>query len=250
MARFWRQAKVAESLGVSVQAVSQWERNETEPTPDNYAALARLFDVTVEWIKTGEVQEEFTPLLAEEFTPLLAPEPPEPKRDESAASAPGDGDRDLPPPAVLEFDLRTGASHGRGYAAAAAEIAADSSKTFPARLVRAEWRFPENWLGGEMRLAAGTTDILPVDGASMLPDLAPGDRVIVDRSNRDPKQDAIFAVKDGDSVIIKHVHLVRGSHPPRIICTSSNPRYEPFELILDGEQAEIIGRIAGRISKL
>lgn len=39
---------VAESLGVSRQAVSKWESGTTDPSTSNLLALAKLFDVSVE----------------------------------------------------------------------------------------------------------------------------------------------------------------------------------------------------------
>lgn len=166
-----------------------------------------------------------------------------------SAAVSRNGRKNLRPGVIPEFDLRGGASYGGGYALPD-QISDHKGRTYAAEAVKAEWTFPEAWLRNEMRLTLEMTDIIAVDGPSMLPDLAPGDRVLIDRSNRDPRQDAIFAVRDGDSVIIKHVQLIRGSEPPRIVCTSSNQSYKPFELILDGEQAEIIGRVAGRISRL
>lgn len=146
---------------------------------------------------------------------------------------------------IPEYDLRGGASYGGGYALPGEVLSGEAQER-----VKDQWFFPPSWLKGEMRLSQQFTDIIAVDGPSMLPDLAPGDRVLIDRSNRDPKQDAIFAIRDGDSVIVKHVQLLRNTDPPRIICRSSNAKYEPFELILDGEHVAIIGRVAGRISRL
>ncbi|PPD10264.1 MAG: hypothetical protein CTY36_00285 [Methylocystis sp.] len=146
---------------------------------------------------------------------------------------------------VPEYDLRGGASYGGGYA-----LPGELSSGQAQERIKDQWFFPISWLKGELRLSQQFTDIIAVDGPSMLPDLAPGDRVLIDRSNRDPKQDAIFAIRDGDSVIIKHVQLIRNTDPPRIICRSSNAKYEPFELIIDGENVAIIGRVAGRISRL
>ena len=39
---------VAESLGVSRQAVSKWESGTTDPSTSNLLALAKLFDISVE----------------------------------------------------------------------------------------------------------------------------------------------------------------------------------------------------------
>jgi hypothetical protein len=155
--------------------------------------------------------------------------PPPPRRERPAGAA------------IPEYDLRAGASYGGGYA-----LTGDDGS----EKKRGEWIFPENWLRGEMRLSLQSTDIIAIDGPSMLPDLSPGDRVLIDRSNQDPKQDAIFAIRDGESVIVKHVQLVRNTDPPRVVCRSSNPKYEPFELVLDGDSVAIIGRVAGKISKM
>lgn len=42
------QARVAEAVGVSRQAVAKWESGETTPDIANCAALARLYDVTID----------------------------------------------------------------------------------------------------------------------------------------------------------------------------------------------------------
>ena len=239
------QAQLAEKLGLSGQAVSGWERGIDEPTVENLTALSRELGVSM---------DELTSPKPRHSTVIKSFDPDEVRDDDDdndAATISATGERaGLSPRGIPEFDLRAGASYGGGYAVASRTRGRKNGETYAAEMVRGEWGFPENWLSGEMRLSYATTDILLVDGPSMSPDLEPGDRVLVDRSSRDPKQDAIFAVRDGDSIIIKHIQLVRGSEPPRIICRSSNPKYDPFELILDGLQADIIGRIAGRISKL
>ena len=44
----YTQEFVAESLGVSRQAVSKWEKGTTEPSTSNLFALAKLFDMPIE----------------------------------------------------------------------------------------------------------------------------------------------------------------------------------------------------------
>jgi hypothetical protein len=191
----------------------------------NFAKLAKALDWTPEQLtesQFGETRRRNHP----------HQEPPEPIVENKRRGIP-------------EYDLRGGASYGGGYA-----LPGDHSAGQAQERVKDQWFFPSSWLKGEMRLSLQFTDIISIDGPSMLPDLSPGDRVLIDRSNQDPKQDAIFAIRDGDSVIVKHVQLMRNSDPPRIICRSSNPKYEPFELILDGDNVAIIGRVAGRISRL
>ena len=227
--RGWKQPYVAEKIGVTAQSVSQWERGKTEPTLDNYMALARLFDTTVDQLKSEQGQQNRS-------VELIRPSP------AGGAGRPAD--------VVPEFDLRGGATYGGVYARDAFTMERHDDSGHGLANLRAEWGFPENWFAGEMRLSVPTTDVLAVDSPAMMPDLALGDRVIVDRSVRDPKLDAIFAIRDGETVIIKRVQLIRGTSPPRIICKSANPDYEPFELTLDGQEAAIIGRIVGRVSRL
>ena len=47
---------VAESIGVSRQAVSKWESGQSDPSTTNLMALAKLFRVTPEDL-LGEVQQ-------------------------------------------------------------------------------------------------------------------------------------------------------------------------------------------------
>lgn len=237
------QEKIAAHLNVTVQAVSQWERNKDTPTVSNLTALASFLHCTIDElnhkpIRHLKVINSFDPDEAEEDDNL----------EDGPSVSSAAGRKGISPGAVPEFNLRAGASYGGGYALMSE--ARKNGHSYAAESVQAEWTFPDRWLHGEMRLSIQTTDVLPVDGPSMSPDLEAGDRVLIDRSNRDPKQDAIFAIRDGESIIIKHVQLLRGSDPPRIVCRSSNPKYEPFELVLDGGQTDIIGRVAGRISKL
>lgn len=229
------QAEFGKQFGVSAQTVSQWETGTTEPSQQNRLLIAKKYGVNLASLfeSGSKLVGSYDPD-ADDHTGLhgLIDEKP---REGLAA--------------VREYDLRGGASYGGGYVVNG-HVLDDEGRPQATEVAKAEWLFPDSWLRGEMRLSGRSTDLIAIDGPSMLPDLAPGDRVLVDRSNTDPKQDAIFAIRDGDSVIVKHVQLLRNSEPPRIICRSSNPKYEPFELILDGEHVSIIGRVAGRISRL
>ena len=48
------QEYIAYSLGISRQSVSKWEQNITSPDTDNLIALAKLLDVSVEYIAYGK----------------------------------------------------------------------------------------------------------------------------------------------------------------------------------------------------
>ena len=53
----YSQEQLADELGVSRQAVSKWERGEASPDTDNLIALARLYDISIDYLlfeKTAE----------------------------------------------------------------------------------------------------------------------------------------------------------------------------------------------------
>lgn len=153
------------------------------------------------------------------------------------------------PPYLKEYAVKGGGAYGGGML----DDGEWQQGGEPAQEVIAQWALPPSYVRNELNLSFDTADIISVRGDSMDDGskfgLSSGDRVIVDRADRDPSQGAIFAVWDGSGVIVKQVEPVRGSDPLRIICKSLNPRYEPFELLLD-ENAHIIGRIAAKFSRM
>lgn len=50
----WTQAEIAEKLQVSDKAVSKWESNKGEPSIEFLPKLAELFDVSLDYLMTGE----------------------------------------------------------------------------------------------------------------------------------------------------------------------------------------------------
>ena len=56
----YSQEYVASKLGVSRQAVSKWETDQTAPDTYNLIALAELFNVSVEYLAIGKADEKST----------------------------------------------------------------------------------------------------------------------------------------------------------------------------------------------
>lgn len=56
----YSQEYVAEKIGVSRQAVSKWEQNQSSPDTENLIALSQLFNVSVEYLAIGKIQEQKT----------------------------------------------------------------------------------------------------------------------------------------------------------------------------------------------
>ena len=66
------QEYVAEQLGVTRQAVSKWENNISAPDTHNLIALAKFFDVTVEYISCGNKIDERNANIADRAIPSIS----------------------------------------------------------------------------------------------------------------------------------------------------------------------------------
>ena len=53
----WTQAELAEKLNVSDKAVSKWESGNGLPEISQFPALASLFDVSIDYLMTGEIKD-------------------------------------------------------------------------------------------------------------------------------------------------------------------------------------------------
>lgn len=105
-----------------------------------------------------------------------------------------------------------------------------SPELMPERLIRVDLRGePMNFL------------LVDVDGPSMSPILESGDRVMIDLRKTNPAQPGIFVVNEGLGYVAKWVQLMPHSDPPKLKIKSENPRFDPYDVLLD--QARIIGRI-------
>ena len=85
--------------------------------------------------------------------------------------------------------------------------------------------------------------IIAVKGNSMVPDLWPGQRVMVDVEDRWPSPGGIFIVWDGAALVLKYVEVIANSDPLRVRISSKNPAFLPYERTVD--EAYINGRVVG-----
>jgi len=154
---------------------------------------------------------------------------------------------------IPEIDLRAGASYSGGVDEQEWNIPIGPNEAINGHQAIAIWGLPEAFVERELGLSFGHADIIQIRGDSMddgtVHALVSGDRVIIDRRDTDPRQGGVFAVWDGDGVIVKQVELVRGTEPAEIICKSRNKNYDPIRLMIDGN-VHIIGRVAGKISRM
>lgn len=218
------QKQLAKKVGVSQGTVSKWVSGMHAPETEEYVRLKAL-----EGDEPDHIDSRKTKVAARINGKRVT--------------------RNIAPGAIPEFETHLGAGGG-GYPLPTQIV--DNARTYSAEVVQDEWTFPARFLRDELRVEVPSIDIVQVRGDSMetgdYGGFRNGDRVLVDRRDIGLRQGAIFALRDGEEVIVKQVELVRGSDPPRILCTSLNPRYKPFELVLDGS-AEVIGRVILKICR-
>ncbi|WP_049973785.1 helix-turn-helix domain-containing protein [Azospirillum sp. B4] len=105
----------------------------------------------------------------------------------------------------------------------------------------ASWRFPATYLTAELQVRAAAVRIVEVRGDGMEPTLLPGDRVMVNLADQSPSPPGIFALWDGQGVVIKRLELIMGSHPPLVEIRSDNPLHRAYERA--AADIDIIGRV-------
>ncbi|MFN7190414.1 MAG: helix-turn-helix transcriptional regulator [Rhodospirillales bacterium] len=110
------------------------------------------------------------------------------------------------------------------------------------------WLFPDPVIRHEFRANPSDLHIITIDGDSMEPLLATGDRILIDTSQRVPVPPGIFVIWDGMGIVAKRVEHVPHSDPPKIVIKSVNPEYQTYER--DAEEVNIIGRVIWAAKRL
>jgi phage repressor protein C with HTH and peptisase S24 domain len=234
----YNQREVADRIGVSPQAVSQWERGEDTPTLPNLTKLAAILDCPLSWLVTGELEH----VSSEEIAAGL---PGREQRENNGKSS-LENYKSGVPGAVPEVDARAGA--GSGQVGDHEIVTLQRGETYVGHRVISDWVFPSAFLRHELHVQPGGIMVLEVVGDSMSPTLETGDRVIVDTSHSRPTPDGIYVIEEGDGPMVKRLQLIRRSEPAEVRIISDNPRHEPYTLRLD--DIRIIGRVSGRVSRM
>ena len=107
--------------------------------------------------------------------------------------------------------------------------------------VKHVWFFPENVIRHELRARTDDLRMITIDGDSMEPLLASGDRIVIDTSQRVPAPPGIFVIWDGMGLVAKRIEHEPNSDPSIVKIKSVNPDYETYERGAD--EVNIIGRV-------
>lgn len=207
-------AQAHELTESSYRSHENGSRGMTRPIAERYARLLGG-SVTWQWLLFGD-----------ELKPAESLGQPAPRSPATRDN------RDAKSWAIEELDVRAGAGNSAVHEVTEAER------------VIAEWRVPRDLLRGQTTATPNHIKIITVYGDSMVPDFAPGERLMVDTQDRSPSPPGIFVVWDGFGLVVKRVEMVPYSDPPKVRLISRNKEYSTLEL--PAEEVHINGRVIGK----
>lgn len=146
--------------------------------------------------------------------------------------------------AIPELDAKAGGGEG---AVGEVMVLPMGNGTISAHKILDEWRIPPSYL----REAVANPDraiVLGIQGDSMMPNYAPGDRVIIDLTQHELRADGVYLISDGYSEPqIKRLQRIMFTAPPRCKIISDNPSYDAQEVDVDA--IRILGKIAAYVGR-
>lgn len=204
------QGAFAKELGISVQTLGRYERDERAPDTALLLALQEKRGVSADWLLNGKGEQ----LLGRHQVA------------ESVAEYNADLTR------IPLYNVKAKAGHG---SLVTSESIVDSLA------------FKRDFLRNE--LSAGPDDLylIHVEGDSMEPTLRAGDVILVDHRRTTADREGIYVIRMDDALLVKRLQRQPGG---RLVATSDNGVYAPFEIDLKATEdgLAIIGRVvwAGR----
>lgn len=145
---------------------------------------------------------------------------------------------------IEEVNVAAGQANG-GQVHGSADLQYDHER------VIARWHIPTDVVRLHTRSPADKIKIITAVGDSNKPDIMPGERLMIDTSDRIPTPGGYFAIWDGLGEIVKKLSFVEYSDPPMVRLVSSSPDKETYptrELPL--VDLTINGRVVGRWDRL
>jgi len=93
----------------------------------------------------------------------------------------------------------------------------------------------------QMQLASADLISIEVEGDSMSPTLESGDRIMINRKDKNPATGGVFAIHDSDALVVKRVERIPATEPVRLKLISDNPNHGTYEVPAD--ETNILGRV-------
>lgn len=148
------------------------------------------------------------------------------------------------PGAIPELDAKAGAGEG---AVGEVMVLPMGGGTKSGHKITGEWLIPPEYL----REAVSNPEraiVLGIQGDSMMPNYAPGDRVIIDLSEHELRADGVYLISDGvNAPQIKRLQIVPFTLPPKCRIISDNPLYQPIEV--ETGLLHIMGKVSAYIGR-
>lgn len=200
------------------------------PASDKMARIAKHFGVSVDWIMDGGP----TIISIEDAERVTA----------APIDLQGYGGAERYQPRLTGGAPEIDAEAGAGLGVVGEVVPINSGGIVSGHRVTQEWVIPKSELGVDPQQVV----ILPVRGTSMLPALAPGDRVMVDTQTTSIKAGEIYMLDEGDGPIVKRLRVVRDEDPIQIEIISENSAVAPYRRPHD--RVRVIGQVIGRWTRL
>lgn len=229
------QPDLARLADTNVQNVSRIERGERRLTQEWAERFARHLKVTARELMFPEPRElEYVPLETE-----WTPDP-----DSDGEGYDGENYRPKIDGAIPELDAKAGAGEG---AVGEVVVLPMMGGTKSGHRVIDEWRIPPDYLREAVRDPERAI-VLPIAGDSMLPNYAPGDRVVIDLTEHELRVDGVYLISDGVSPPqIKRLQRLQFTNPPRCRIISDNPIYPATEIEVD--LVHIMGKVSAYVGR-
>jgi phage repressor protein C with HTH and peptisase S24 domain len=225
------QTALGAAFKLTRSAVSQWESELTEPTPENLRGIAIRTGVDFDWLATGRGSPTADEIPGEPTTPVHS-------------------DPDYvhrPPGGIIELDVRAGL--GGGGTVDQSLVVRNGNHADPIK--PESWRFPTSFVRNELRRSEDRIRILETYGDSMSPTIQSGDRVIIDTDHRMPSPDGLYAIRDRfGSIVVKRLQVLRRGDPPIVKIISDNPHHGEEEVSAEEIETAIIGRVLWGLKRL
>lgn len=200
------QKSLADLVGVSYVAISQWERCETEPTGANLMSLSKALGVRPEWLLTGD----------------------EPKRGDHQIVP--DYSDPIPSETYLVDVLDVTASAGYGDVISSEVAQRVASVSFSKEEAATLFR----------KRPSESVKVITVTGDSMSGTIELGDYIFVDVDKGYFDGDGVYVFIFKGHILVKRIQLVADCY----MVVADNPDYAPWEINEENEEhLKIIGRV-------
>ncbi|WP_103035749.1 XRE family transcriptional regulator [Castellaniella caeni] len=205
------QKDMADVVGVSTSAVSQWVKGDTKSlSSENLLKVAKFLNVTPEWLLDGKG----------------SPLPKDPTREDAP-----------PPPTTKNGEIKINRFDTGGAMGSGLELPDQPGVIESVRVSR-------EWLQKNVRAhtAASNLRIVTGFGDSMQPLFNSGDPLIVDCGVKVVEFDAIYFFRVDNQGFVKRLQRVPTLDGLTIKVISENARYDPWPIV-SGMDFEVFGRV-------